>query len=783
MTGHRRAVRSFGGTAVCCTLGALFACDGTGPGFRATSVEITPSTLVFDAIGADSILRVRVVDDQGRELLGARVSWSSANAEIAAVDDGGRVSAVSRGETTVRATATGLGFIEASATARVEVAPVATALSVVAGEGQTGTVGVPLPLPVEARATDRGGQPVVGQDITFTPTPGSGHTSPAVAQTNAQGVATSEWTLGPLAGGLQQLSIAVDGSALEPLLLQALALAGPPALIEVDAGAGQFGIRGTALEQPVVVRVVDGFGNGVGGVEVAFSVASGGGGVVPTTATTDLTGVASSAWTLGPAVGAQSLQVDAGSASTLVDAVATEVPTALQAASATNLTGTVGSPLSPSPSVLVVDAQGAPVTGVPVSFEVTAGGGAVEVGQPPGASRTVARAPTGAAALVRSDLDGRATVAAWTLGTVAGVSNQVLRASVAGAGNVVFTATAQSGPPATLTLVEGDGQTGAVTEELPQAITVRVADGFDNPVEGAVVEFSPSAGFAAPPSQTTDPLGIASTRWTFGPVAGTHTLAVASGGSTAPVEVTGIATGSAPTCVLDAPTPGFDLEVCWVGVVDPVVAGALDQAVARWEALVVGDLLDVAPNADHATCVAGAPWVSGPTLDDLVLYVSVEPIDGVGGGLAGALPCFIREGSSLPTFARMRIDRDDVGPLSAGGQLVDVLLHEIGHSLGFGTLWSTSGHLAEPALGTTGPPPDTHFTGAAAINAFDAAGGAGRTVGAKVPVQNTGGGGVVDVHWRESVLGAELMTSALNAGVANPLSPITVESLAGNLIS
>ena len=217
----------------------------------------------------------------------------------------------------------------------------------------------------------------------------------------------------------------------------------------------------------------------------------------------------------------------------------------------------------------------------------------------------------------------------------------------------------------------------------------------------------------------------------------------------------------------------------WTGSsVDPVVAGALDQAVARWEALVVGDLLDVAPNADHATCVAGAPWVSGPTLDDLVLYVSVEPIDGVGGGLAGALPCFIREGSSLPTFARMRIDRDDVGPLSAGGQLVDVLLHEIGHSLGFGTLWSTSGHLAEPALGTTGPPPDTHFTGAAAINAFDAAGGAGRTVGAKVPVQNTGGGGVVDVHWRESVLGAELMTSALNAGVANPLSPITVESLA-----
>lgn len=775
---RRRRFGSLSRAAVSCALVAASACDQTGPGFRAVSVEIVPASLLFDAIGADSLMQARVVDGDGRELLATQVRWTSTDPGIAAIDEGGLLTAVSPGTTTVRATASGLGFLEATASAPVEVAPATTAMAVVSGAGQTGTVGVALPIPVSIMATDRLGEPVVGQAISFTPTPGSGQVTPTVVATDAQGVAAAEWTLGPLAGGLHSLVVAADGGGgLDPVQIDALALAGPPAVIEVDAGADQFGVRGTRLDQPVVVRILDGFANSIGGVEVHFAVAEGEGAALPTVATTDLTGVASSEWTLGPTVGTQSLQIDAGAASARVDAVATEVPAALAAATATSLSGTVASPVSPPPSVVVVDAQGAPVQGVAVTYEVTAGGGTIEVGSPAGAAATGFRA-SGAPAVVRSDPEGRATVTAWRLGTVAGIANQVLRASVAGVGSVVFTASADAGPPASLSVVGGDAQTGAVTTELPEPITVRVADAFDNPVAGVEVGFAPSAGYAAPPIQATDAAGTASTRWTLGPVAGTYTLEATSAGAANPAQVTANATGSAATCALTTPSAGFDLEVCWVGTVDPVVAAALDQAVARWESLVVGDLLDVAPNADHASCVTGAPWVSGTTLDDLVLYVTVDPIDGAGGGLAGALPCFVREGNSLPTFARMRIDRDDVGPLSSSGQLVDVLLHEIGHALGFGTLWTPLGLITDPALATTGPPPDTHFTGAAAINAFDAAGGANRTVGAKVPVQNRGGGGVVDVHWRESVLGSELMTSDLNVGVPNPLSRITVESLA-----
>jgi hypothetical protein len=46
-----------------------------------------------------------------------------------------------------------------------------------------------------------------------------------------------------------------------------------------------------------------------------------------------------------------------------------------------------------------------------------------------------------------------------------------------------------------------------------------------------------------------------------------------------------------------------------------------------------------------------------------------------------------------------------------------------------------------------------------------------------VPVENTGGAGTRDSHWRESTFNNELMTGYLNNG-SNPLSRITVASLA-----
>ena len=89
-----------------------------------------------------------------------------------------------------------------------------------------------------------------------------------------------------------------------------------------------------------------------------------------------------------------------------------------------------------------------------------------------------------------------------------------------------------------------------------------------------------------------------------------------------------------------------------------------------------------------------------------------------------------------------------------------VILHEMGHVLGFGTIWSDLSLLADPSLsGGTDP----HFTGAQAIAAFNAIGGATYIASAKVPVEDMGGEGTADAHWRESVFGNELMTGFVEA--------------------
>ena len=119
----------------------------------------------------------------------------------------------------------------------------------------------------------------------------------------------------------------------------------------------------------------------------------------------------------------------------------------------------------------------------------------------------------------------------------------------------------------------------------------------------------------------------------------------------------------------------------------------------------------------------------------------------------------------LPVYGAMRFDSADVANLEAGGQLETVILHEMGHVLGIGTVWG----LRVSGRGTSNPV----FTGLTARGAWDAVvGGSGESV----PVANTGGPGTADAHWRESVFGNELMTGYLDSG-SNPLSAITVGSL------
>lgn len=225
--------------------------------------------------------------------------------------------------------------------------------------------------------------------------------------------------------------------------------------------------------------------------------------------------------------------------------------------------------------------------------------------------------------------------------------------------------------------------------------------------------------------------------------------------------------------VVEAPLAAgeFDIVVSFASPVSASVQQAFERAASRWESIIVGDL----PNSSGGgTC---GKFTVPSNVDDVVIFAESVTMDGRGGILGSAGPCRIRGKSQgyLPIAGSMSFDSVDLAAMDSAS-LENVIMHEMGHVLGIGTLWDLRGHLKLPTR-TNGVGADTHFNGPAAIEAFDDLGGTSYTGGAKVPVENTqGGSGTLDGHWRESVFVNELMTGFLNSG-ANPLSAITIGSL------
>jgi hypothetical protein len=446
--------------------------------------------------------------------------------------------------------------------------------------------------------------------------------------------------------------------------------------------------------------------------------------------------------------GTTEVTATAGGSSQPVNVTVAQAPDSLIKVSGDGQSGAAGTPMAESLVVRVVDRLDQPVAGHTMAFAAT-GGGIVS--------------PTS----VVTGASGRAA-ARWTLGNTPGPQSASASTSVPAPGSpATFTATAVA---ATMQVHAGDGQTGVVGYAANVRPAVQIVDPNNQPVPGVPVTFTVSAGGGSISGaiQVSGPDGVARvTRWVLGTAPGVNALiATAAGTAVAGNPQTFTATGA---------TAAFDIDLRNLSTLTSPQQAAFNSAATRWELLIFGDLAPISLNAPAATCGANAPAVN-ETIDDLVIFVTVEPIDGVGGTLGAAGPCYIRSAGKLPILGRMRFDTDDLSQLEMSGRLGDVILHEMGHVLGFGTLWNDLGFLKDPSLPSS-PGAPTHFDGPNAIAEFNQAGGTS-FAGSKVPVENSqGGAGTRDAHWRESVLDEELMTGFIEALGANPLSRISVASL------
>jgi hypothetical protein len=544
----------------------------------------------------------------------------------------------------------------------------------------------------------------------------------------------------------------------------------PPATVIVDqipaslakiAGDFQADTVGQQLAGAITVRVNDARGNPIAGETVNFTVTQGGGSLSSPSGVTDAIGQTSTSWTLGTVAGSQLARSSAGAvgAVTFTALALAGPPADVLVAAGQGQTAIENTAVAVAPAVRVRDQFNNNRPNATVTFAVTGGGGSV------------------VSSVATTGTDGIATAGRWTVGP-AGPQN--LSATVTGTGitgnPIAFTANAVVATgPATVAVSAGDSQTGLLGFALNVPPTVIVLDSNAFPVANAQVTFAIASGggsITGPAVVSTGANGIAAVgQWIIGGSAGPNTL-------TATVTGAGI-TGNPVTFTATAQTGAYNVDVRFVTAVTPAQRAAFDSAEAKWERLIYGDVEDGAADFPAGTCGAGTPVIN-ETIDDVIIFVQIETIDGPGGTLGSAGPCLVRDPGNLPGAGLMRFDSADVAMLIAGSQFDEVILHEMGHVLGYGTIWPETGLLVGPVSSGGSDP---HFIGDEAIAAFDQGGGAAYSAGAKVPVENcvgfppgVCGPGNQDGHWRELVFENELMTGFINAGTT-PLSRITTASM------
>ena len=552
--------------------------------------------------------------------------------------------------------------------------------------------------------------------------------------------------------------------------------------IGIVSGNNQEALRNEPLLEPLVVQVEDRGGHGVAGLPVNFRPSAESGSASPDTVVTDDQGQASTVWTLGSKFGAQSLTIWApGGVQNIASARATsdnplpdlsverfdvsrDEPTNLETIEVGVTIANIGDAASPDLFPVRLTLDGIVLETVEVAqlqSEDTASVSFAAAGPFEPGSRTLA---------VVIDPDGG--IDEWEKANNEVVQTlDVAEQPILGLGSPVTV----SGTLDEVLLFRVD-----IEEASDEALNVELAGGSGDADmfvhygerPGHHYEYRCLSGNAA----SDELCQMVPTR------VGSYHIAVHAFSAFGPSRLTVTVGGKE--------VESFDIELVFLESGSASQNAIMRQAADRWESIIArgADDFTFQEAVPVGVCGPGSPAIpAGETIDDIRIYVTIDSIDAGGdseGNILGqARDCYRRQIAFATSddidqeviTGFIWLDEFDVNRMEAQGVLLAVATHELGHTLGIGTLWGVHGRLKNPSLPNK-PNADTYFDGPLTIAAFDAAGGRRYNAGPKVPVESGGNRGSSDSHWRESVLEDELMTPFLS-GPDEPLSAVTIESL------
>lgn len=396
------------------------------------------------------------------------------------------------------------------------------------GDGESGPPGAAIQLTAQ---TLRNGEPDAGIEVDWSILSGQGRLATFSNTSNGSGIVRNTVTL-PAEGVTRVRAARADRPQTSVVFVVTTTADGELlAIVEGNTQSGSPGTRGT----PLGVRLTRN-GAPVADAPITWEVVSGSLTLDAPQTTTGTDGIARVGFAFGSEPGAASVRASNGTQQVNFSLTVTQEPggggVSLRLVGGAGQTGAIGTRADLPLIVEVLDANGDPVAGRRVDWEVTAGSAVLDV------------------PVLTTDANGRASQG-FTFGPSAGpiVIQATISATLGGSVEIPATSFVPG-----LSAAGGSGQSAPVSTTLPQDLVVSIAPSPSGakalagvPIRWTVTQGGGSLAFA---ETVTDANGLSTNQLTLGPTPGVNQVtASVEGGGNVVFTATATGTGSALTIV------------------------------------------------------------------------------------------------------------------------------------------------------------------------------------------------------------------------------------------